>query len=444
LKEIIWSSLTTSLQSGQCVLVLGPDIEAVPIEPAAGAAGASRSVRDAFCLNLARQLEEENQKVGEQALFAVAQQYEDTPAFNTVNLRNIASAFFRDSGYRAGPMHEALAKFPFGLVLTTCHDDLFQRALADQEKSPSRYWYHFRGEPRDNRELESPPDPDSPVVYHLFGSFDEPNSLVLTENDLLDFVIRVVSGRPKLPDSLRSALRNKTFLFYGFGIRHWYIRVLLKLLARSLELTGGSVALESLGALGPAEREQTVLFYRRGTRIEVVDTDPAEFVKQLRERFDKAGGYRGAGRRRVHRAHVFISYERSDAALAQRLFKALDGEQFEPWLDTKRLEGGEDWNDELEQRLQSSDYVLVLNSENLAAKLVGYVNKEVSMALKLQELRQRGVKYLIPLTVGGLTPERGLKALASLQQMPLGSESFVSDVEEIMRVMRRDFQLRAR
>ena len=444
MKDVLWDSLVASLQSGTCVLVLGPDIPAVRRGGNAGAATEPKSVRDAFCQYLAEQLEEENQKVGELALFAIAQQYEDSSAFSTVNLKNIAASFFRDAGYDPGPLHLELARCPFSLVLTTCHDDLFAKALSLQRKSPSRYWYHYRGEPRDNREVAGPLSPDSPALYHLFGAFDEPNSLVLTENDLLDVTISLISGRPKLPDSLRSSLRNNTFLFVGFGIRYWYIRVLLKLLIRTLELSGGSVALESLGELDAREKEQTVLFYKRGTRVEVVDMDAATFTQQLLDRFERAGGYLGLAQRRIRRAQVFISYERSDEAVAKRLYEGLPKDQFEPWLDTSFLQGGEDWNQELEDKIRSSDYFLVLNSKNLSEKRVGYVNKELSLALDMQKYRQHGTKFIIPLQVEGIAAEEGQRDLQAFQQLPLRSASYPDDMGLIVKTMFRDFQVRMR
>ena len=289
MKDLHWRSLIQSLVSGTCVLVLGPDIPGV----AQGAiAERETSVRDAFSEYLIDQLEAEGVKVDERAMFAVAQQFEDSPALTS--LKNIAADFFRTTPYGPGPLHVELAQCPFGLILTTCHDDLFTRALHGHNKAPSRNWYHYRGEPRENKEISGTLSPNFPIVYHLFGTFDDPNSLVLSENDLLDFITAIISDRPKLPDSLRNALHNKTFLFVGFGIRYWYIRVILKLLIKTMGIPRGSFALEFLGELEPEERKRTVLFYSRGTRVEVVDMDALAFAKELSDRLAKAGGFLGA------------------------------------------------------------------------------------------------------------------------------------------------------
>ena len=38
---------------------------------------------------------------------------------------------------------------------------------------------------------EYKPDKDNPLVYHLFGRLDIPESLVLTEDDYFDFLVGV-------------------------------------------------------------------------------------------------------------------------------------------------------------------------------------------------------------------------------------------------------------
>src|SRR5678815_169291 len=186
MKEAVWRGLVANLQAGQCVLVLGPDVPGVSV----GSDGTQsvRPTRDIFCDELVHQLADEQQQVSEPSPFAVAQQYEDSPAFSTLNVRTQAAAFYRNLTCQPSPLHRALTDLPFGSVLTTSHDNLMEQAFQSRQIEVSRYWYNFRGEPRDNREINGPATPGSPVVYHLFGAFEGPNSMVLTENDLLDSV----------------------------------------------------------------------------------------------------------------------------------------------------------------------------------------------------------------------------------------------------------------
>ena len=154
----------------------------------------------------------------------------------------------------------------------------------------------MRGDRHDNPEFPSSGTPDEPVLYHLFGFAQEPRSLVLSENDVLDFLIAIVSERPPLPNSLSGILKRKdqSFLFVGFGIKQFHLRVLLKVLLRALELhhTASAVATESLRGLSERDREQTILFYQRGTRVELEDTDIRAFLAELTP---SAGGRRRSG-----------------------------------------------------------------------------------------------------------------------------------------------------
>ena len=160
-------------------------------------------------------------------------------------------------------MHKNLAELPFSLILTTGQGGLLAEALKTAGKEPITQRYNFRGNRRDNPEFVIPGSPTSPVVYRLFGDATEPPSLVLSENDLVDFLIAVVSERPPLPNSLLSALKRagQNFLFVGFGIRHWELRILLKVLLRTLELNRGStkIAAEPLRGLLDSDREETIL-----------------------------------------------------------------------------------------------------------------------------------------------------------------------------------------
>ena len=243
-------------------------------------------------------------------------------------------------------VHAALAELPFSLILTTCQDDLMAHALQAAGKNPIVRRYNFRGDRRDNPEFPLQSSPKTPLLYHLFGNAHEPDSLVLSENDLLDFLISIAADRPQLPSSLLRTLKRgrQSFLFIGFGITQWYLRVLLKVLMRSLEFhrTGSNTfAAEPLLGLSEVDREQTILFYQRGTPIELEDAETGAFLTELNERVVAEGGVVAQSAPIGPRGRVFISYAREDGDLARRTFDAVQKADFEPWLDTNRLSGGE-------------------------------------------------------------------------------------------------------
>ena len=444
MKDRHWNSLVTSIRHGQCILVLGPEIPAGTVGAPVGAAASSFA--EALTGALATELEEDKKRVTGTTLAAVAQQYEDAAGFGAIALRALAEKFYKLPQFVPSQIHAALADLPFSLILTTCHDDLMAHALRAAGKAPIVQRYHFGGDTRDNRELPHSNSPNSPLVYHLFGSAHEPDSLVLSENDLLDFLISIVSDRPPLPSGLRRTLQrgNQSFLFVGFGITQWYLRVLLKVLMRSLEFhrSGSSnIATEPLLGLSEDDREQTILFYQRGTPIELEDAETGAFLTELNKRLDAEGGVVARSVPIGPRPRVFISYAREDDDLARTTLNALRKANFETFLDTDALVGGERWDDRIRDEINAADFTLVLYSPALCRKIDSYVNKEIHLARERGH-SIRGGRFLIPLRIAEISDGDRIAELSEYQEMPLRPNYFDEDVDELISLMRREYQRR--
>jgi hypothetical protein len=440
-----WISLVASIRHGQSILILGPEIPITAESTDSQKEGAT-SFCGALTAELAAELEEDNRRVTGKALASVAQQYEDTDGFGANALRASAEHFYKSPRFTPSDVHTAIASFPFSLILTTCHDDLLIQALKKAGKHPVVYRYHMRGDKRDNPEFSAPFSPQSPLVFHLFGDARRPGSQVLSENDLLDFLIAVVSERPPLPNSLKRALKKagQSFLFIGFGIKNWYLRVLLKMLVRSLELdrSGAAIATESLRELSQQDRERIVLFYQRGTRIEVEDMDIENFLNELSRRVEAEGGIANESIPAGPRPCVFISYASEDSEIAVRVFDALQKTGFEPWFDKDALAGGDLWDESIQDGLNNTDFTLVLYTQALCDKTDSYVNKEINLA-RQRASSVRG-SFLIPLRTAEISDEQRIRELHDFQEMPLSPDSFDEDMAKVISTMRRDYQRRLR
>ena len=447
MKERHWTSLVTSLRHGQCVLFVGQEIPGAPsIEAGALASTKGATYAEGLMFKLAEELEEDGRDVTAATLTAVAQQYEDAQGFGPNALRARAQEFYQSQAYLPSPVHRALAALPFSLIVATCHDELLVRALKETGKSPLHQRYNVRGDKRENPEFTLSHSHQTPVVYHLFGSVDEPGSLVLSENDLLDFLIAIVSERPPLPNSLRCALKRtgQSFLFVGFGIKQWYLRVLMKVLVRALELhrTASAIATEPLSDLSTLDREQTILFYQRGTRIEIEDADVAPFLAELGKRLDAGGGLATHTVPLGPQPRVFISYAREDADIAARVFDMLQKSHFDPWLDRELLQGGENWDQRIRTELETTDYTLVLYTPALCKKTDSYVNREIALA-RDRALSVRG-SFLLPLRTADIGAEDRIVELSEYNEIALRPEQFDSDFSKVISTLLRDYQRRNR
>lgn len=133
--------------------------------------------------------------------------------------------------------HALLADLHLPVYVTTNYDDCMFEALADRGRSPQRAicpWY--TNDPAEVEEAKSlfresagyNPDSSRPIVYHLHGHYGTPESLVLTEDDYIDFLVRVSSDPELLPPVIRKALRSRMLLFVGYRLADWTFRVIFK------------------------------------------------------------------------------------------------------------------------------------------------------------------------------------------------------------------------
>jgi hypothetical protein len=134
-----------------------------------------------------------------------------------------------DVGRAPSPMLRALARLDFPLVITTNYDGLFERALRDVGKQPRVSVYKPEPEPTTDFDNESA---RSPVVYKLHGDIAHRESLVVTDEDYIQFVLRMSDKEPydPVPLSLKHFLKRWTTLFIGYSLLDYNLRLLFKTL----------------------------------------------------------------------------------------------------------------------------------------------------------------------------------------------------------------------
>jgi hypothetical protein len=72
------------------------------------------------------------------------------------------------------------------------------------------------------------PSAQEPLVYHLHGLESVPASLVLTEDDYLDFLVRVSWDNTVIPPRIGEALTDSSLLLLGYRLQDWDFRVLFR------------------------------------------------------------------------------------------------------------------------------------------------------------------------------------------------------------------------
>lgn len=132
-------------------------------------------------------------------------------------------------GKQPSPMLNALAELGFPLVITTNYDQLFERALAAAGKQPRVAVYTPNLEATtDHRD----PSSQSPIVFKIHGDIARPETVVVTDEDYIQFVLRMSNKDPydPVPLTLKFYLTGWTTLFVGYSLLDYNLRLLFKTL----------------------------------------------------------------------------------------------------------------------------------------------------------------------------------------------------------------------
>lgn len=93
---------------------------------------------------------------------------------------------------------------------------------------------------------------------------------------------------------------------------------------------------------------------------------------------------------------IFLCHSSGDKAAVRELWARLRADGFQPWLDEVDLLPGQHWADEIPKAVRNSDVVIVCLSRASVSK-VGFVQKEIKLALDVADMQPEGSIFLIPL-----------------------------------------------
>jgi hypothetical protein len=127
--------------------------------------------------------------------------------------------------------YRLLAQMRLPIYITAGTVDLMRRALIDAGADPQvRICPWNKWIPKDKVIYEETPTPEKPLVYHLFGHLDVPNSMVYAEDRYFDYLIGVTLNKSLIPSAVRAALSSTSLLFLGFQMDDWEFRTFFRYL----------------------------------------------------------------------------------------------------------------------------------------------------------------------------------------------------------------------
>ena len=375
-----WTNLIQAVRNQQCILLLGPNI------------ATTRIADKKIPLNhlLANQLADKIQSnfpdlpiLDKNHLAYVARLYEDCclmrhpgqkPFKARLSLAEIVKDFYKKYESQSFPVYQYLAKLPFKYIINTTPDNLLLNAFFDAQKYLANQNFHFYNykNPSDNKITieEDSISEDAPLIYNLFGSINNPESLVITEKDQLEFIEAILQkeGTSTIPSSVAihfspnfSSYGHKTFLFLGFDFGQWHLRVILHLFNRYQ----AEAPFETFALQNPQNLNQlTRYFYRKNFEVEFVEMPPVAFIQEFENRYKNAHEEKPA----TAKLKLFLMYAQEDEGLRKELEKyliPLKRNQLieETWYEGK-ITAGSQRDQEIVQHLDQANIIILLVTED--------------------------------------------------------------------------------
>jgi hypothetical protein len=342
--------------------------------------------------------------------------------------------------------HRDLARLPFELCVSASPDSLMLTAFKEANKEPQKGYYCFK---QANDAPPSLPTEKRPLVYYLFGHYEDPSSLVLTEADLIDFLVAIVGNKPPVPDQVRHILADTeaSFLFLGFGFHNWYLRVLLKVMG-AYGHRSRAFAFEDSQFFSHPDREQVVAFFSDDRRIDFLKLRWESFVQQLRKAYEATlprpttEAISAPTRLVSSTPNAFLSYASEDRQAVKALAEDLKARSVRVWRDEDDLRAGDNWDRKLLDVINTQvNYVIVVQTRAMTTATKGVFHREIAAALKVQEemgeFEGQKLRFVVPVKIGECA------LLSSLKALHVIDVSTADGVDSLVKSIREDWERRA-
>ena len=138
-----------------------------------------------------------------------------------------------EEGTQPSAAVRALAELPFPLIITTNYDTLFEKALRGAGKDPFVAWYDAKGEsPTAEYTPGKDPSSDVPFVFKVHGDVNHAESIVVTDEDYIGFVLRMSASDRfhPIPETFRYRFQKWPTLFVGYSLFDYNLRLLFRTL----------------------------------------------------------------------------------------------------------------------------------------------------------------------------------------------------------------------
>jgi hypothetical protein len=296
--------------------------------------------------------------------------------------KNFADFYEKEFSEKGKDLYKKISQIPYPLIISLSPDNTMIKYF-NELGTKHTFDFYIKGKKNLINEI---PSSENPYLFNLLGCYTEPESLIITYDDLFDYLRNILPGNA-LPTAIRTTLKNAVNItFLGVEFDKWYFQLLVKLLTEYDE----KYELLRYAAPDLSSNENINSICENNFEITFVGPDVENFINELYYHCYKHNDnslrgepiYTGG---KIFNPEIFISYKHrgESEAIADSLVENAKANNYNIIIDKANLEyKGKTW--EFMERIGWGKYVIVILSDE-------YLKSEYCM-FELMGIIQNGEK----------------------------------------------------
>jgi hypothetical protein len=227
----VMQQIYEALNEERCILVLGPNLASMQTD------AGDVPIHTQSSIELSKYLAQSGisfdpTKSDQLDYIALRCVKSNLPQIGHSQLLGLLQHAYSKQAHQIPNIYLELAKIPFHFILNASSDNYLYQAIGT-DKAQLRYLNYHRNDLSsiNSRKPIGDFSSDSPLIYNLFGLFEDKESLVISKLDQLEFINKLFNRTIEIPNSILNQFRSDSvYLFLGFDAKSWHLPILFRIL----------------------------------------------------------------------------------------------------------------------------------------------------------------------------------------------------------------------
>ncbi|MCB0707318.1 MAG: SIR2 family protein [Saprospiraceae bacterium] len=269
--EIDWDDIIDTMEVGKCILFLGQEAYLAP-----GGGNMEEGLID--WLDARNPEHPQIATLLEDGFL----QFRKERLSYTIKVANRISEFFNQPFPESRKRFEKLAEIPFSMIFSMVPDNILAQTY---DTLGLDYQHGYYSHNRVTPEPEWAVSNENPLIYNILGNIEDPESLILTQNDFYTYLEKTVAAKKQMRGLLDQLEQAERFIFLGLPYNKWHFQLLMRVLSMHTKEMG---KIERLG-LNKFEDEKLHKLFSKDFKIEFVPDSIDKFIETFHQKCEEAG-----------------------------------------------------------------------------------------------------------------------------------------------------------